>query len=59
MKQMRCKRIVAREPTPEQPPVTAPQTGDTSQVITFVLLMMAGVLLCGVAVFGKKSRMTV
>lgn len=39
--------------------VTVPNTGDTSQVITFVLLMMAGVLLCGVAVFGKKSRMTV
>lgn len=44
------------EPTPEQPPVTAPQTGDSSQIITFVLLMMAGVSLCGVAVFWKKSR---
>lgn len=44
------------QPTPEQPPVTAPQTGDTSQITTFVLLMMAGVSLCGVAVFGKKYR---
>lgn len=51
--------VVAPQPTPEQPPITAPQTGDTSQITTFVLLMMAGVSLCGVAVFGKKSRMTV
>lgn len=45
------------QPTPEQPPVTAPQTGDTSQITTFVLLMMAGVLLCGVAVFGRKLEL--
>ena len=47
------------EPTPEQPPVTAPQTGDTSSITTFILLMIAGVSLCGVAVFGKKYKMTV
>lgn len=46
------------EPTPEQIPITAPQTGDTSQVTTFVLLMMAGVSLCGVAVFGKKCKIS-
>ena len=40
----------------EEKVVTAPKTGDTSQITTFVLLMMAGVSLCGVAVFWKKSR---
>lgn len=39
--------------------VTAPKTGDNSSTVTFVLLMIAGVSLCGVAVFRKKSRMTV
>ena len=48
--------VVAPEPTPEQPPVTAPQTGDTSSITTFILLMIAGVSLCGIVVFGKKYR---
>lgn len=34
--------------------VTAPKTGDNSSTVTFVLLMIAGVSLCGVAVFRKK-----
>lgn len=41
----------------EEKVVTAPKTGDTSQITTFVLLMMAGVSLCGVAVFGRKLEL--
>lgn len=48
--------VVAPEPTPEQPPVTAPQTGDTSSITTCILLMIAGVSLCGIVVFEKKYR---
>lgn len=44
------------QPTPEQPPVTAPQTGDTTPITTFILLMIAGVSLCGIAVFRKKAN---
>lgn len=50
--------VVAPQPTPEatpeQPPITAPQTGDTSTIDNFVLLMVAGISLCGVVVVGKK-----
>lgn len=50
--------VVAPQPTPEQTPVTAPETGDNSSIVTFVLLMVAGFSLCGVAVLGQKCKIS-
>lgn len=47
--------ILAEEPAP----IDVPATGDTSKVPAIVLLLMAGVSLCGIAVFEKKYKRAV
>lgn len=40
----------------QQLSTTAPKTGDTTATLVYVMFMFAGISLCGVAIFWKKSR---